>query len=1457
MELMTAEQAGSGRPTVKGAPNLKLGNWEQDADALALTFQASAENLRKYTAKKVPDALRVKLFAVYKQATIGDCHEPKPFDARQREKWAEWCKFVGTPKLVAQRRYITLLRTFDPSLIEVVVAEQPPPAFPTTLYGEPICARCNTKVGCCQPLLLGDGTPLIVKLMEDPSLLTPEKLRQFVGEADATKRCKWGRHCAIGKDAIRPFLRWFNAAGMGGFQQYNPAEDKSFENMLRALLYQQFQKLHAMDLIKEQLTYKELSAQVDTCDGLKKFFKDFTGHEFVYEVWCDRDVPHCNERRGFSNGENHKHPVVIERPTVDFSVYEGVAALRREVMRLGLSPSTGTEVDPSGDGRKMALALRIADHHRKRMLVHEAVRSQKARTVWHPQQKEDVKTWSVTQMNEQMVSAIATRDFETVHILVRRGAPIEIEAPGGLTAVIVATIEGHKHVLAQLAEIGADIDNFNSYGLSALSWALKRGDLVMVHHLLDIGAAIAKMPAQGGDPPLAVAARHGQIETIDVLLEHAEKLGPLEQQRLVNQQNNLNGGTALMIAARQRDMRTVRYLMRAGALAEVHDDQQLTASDHAFNRELGGFIANNKNVGAAGMESFSEKQQERRMRLAYGRLQAAIASGEEMPATGAAAAARPRESDDDIAGDAPESTLPRSIEYIKTGDVSPNLETADGTTALIAAAYAGKNDAVKILLREGCDPSYANRNARTALMAAAAGGCVETCLELLQAGADLYSCDLEGKNAIAHSSSDRVTAVLMAMRTGGIEAAEDTAHPKGEKSEGFDEKRDKLFAELGCTPQTSSDGPEDYDSWRWRLPAPRQPPRKPSSRALPAARTVPPLPLKSRETADAPPMSAPADQLAAQAPDSRDLSARPEAEAPAALSSPTGKDAEAEPPASLLLDAGGERDPKLPPPAPAPKKKPPPVVGPPSIKELQRAAQDRRAKEIQRAKQLALSGGETGETPGATRPAAETAAEPEGDAPGVAAARAATPAAMTSRSLGERDMEWDESRAVTRRAKQNERGSTISMRMAPVDPERTKLHGTEPSTVLLAHADEVLSGMDDWRQRLDRFTLLIDSQPVGAGRAAAGSEIYSHPAELSYANFMMGKRRYGEAEATLRQLLAVQQRKLGEGHVATAYTWRALGALEEARGRHHLALEYRERSMEVLFSLLGPTETETTHAIELVAKTLLDASRWDEARHLYSQLSKKFERSNIAARRVFADTMRGHLDQVSEAHERQLMDRADAASRGAQAATRTPQGARSGRDRAELAPLEALMNEPHQAAFHARASFRAFCERSDTGVTALDFCIAVEDFHRISPGEPVLAFGFIEIFKKFVRPKGCLPELSQATRRGIVVEMERNGGRPSPQAYDSAQQEVLRGVADVYVRFLDTREGARWVTDHYAWSHHARGISRLQARHRGRTTRKLGGDVPAIAKAYWRRIDELNADVEDLMGGQKAKRSYR
>ena len=76
-----------------------------------------------------------------------------------------------------------------------------------------------------------------------------------------------------------------------------------------------------------------------------------------------------------------------------------------------------------------------------------------------------------------------------------------------------------------------------------------------------------------------------------------------------------------------------------------------------------------------------------------------------------------------------------------------------------------------------------------------------------------------------------------------------------------------------------------------------------------------------------------------------------------------------------------------------------------------------------------------------------------------------------------------------------------------------------------------------------------------------------------------------------------------------------------------------------------------------------------------------------------------------------------------------------------------------------------------------DFCLAVEDYRRVAPGEAVLAFGFIELFKRYVRPKNALPQLSQTTRRTIVEEMEKNGGRPSPHAYDQAQRDVLRAGA--------------------------------------------------------------------------------
>ena len=79
------------------------------------------------------------------------------------------------------RRYITLLRQLDPQLIVVEVHEAPPSGFPETSMGGAICARCNCKAGCLQPLLGSDrkSTPLETTLENDRTLLSYEGLREW------------------------------------------------------------------------------------------------------------------------------------------------------------------------------------------------------------------------------------------------------------------------------------------------------------------------------------------------------------------------------------------------------------------------------------------------------------------------------------------------------------------------------------------------------------------------------------------------------------------------------------------------------------------------------------------------------------------------------------------------------------------------------------------------------------------------------------------------------------------------------------------------------------------------------------------------------------------------------------------------------------------------------------------------------------------------------------------------------------------------------------------------------------------------------------------------------------------------------------------------------------------------------------------------------------------------------
>ena len=74
----------------------------------------------------------------------------------------------------------------------------------------------------------------------------------------------------------------------------------------------------------------------------------------------------------------------------------------------------------------------------------------------------------------------------------------------------------------------------------------------------------------------------------------------------------------------------------------------------------------------------------------------------------------------------------------------PNFETEQGTTLLMAVAYAGRPTPCACSSAwQGREPP--DRNGRTLLMAAAAGGNVRCVIELLRAEANLGAMDNESK----------------------------------------------------------------------------------------------------------------------------------------------------------------------------------------------------------------------------------------------------------------------------------------------------------------------------------------------------------------------------------------------------------------------------------------------------------------------------------------------------------------------------------------------------------------------------------------------------------------------------------------------------------------------------------------------------------------------------------------
>jgi ankyrin repeat protein len=79
--------------------------------------------------------------------------------------------------------------------------------------------------------------------------------------------------------------------------------------------------------------------------------------------------------------------------------------------------------------------------------------------------------------------AAASGDTDTVRRLALDGVEVNGQSPNGTTALIAAVKNGHVATAFELIELGADISLADSEGISAIEWAKKKGQALIVQGL--------------------------------------------------------------------------------------------------------------------------------------------------------------------------------------------------------------------------------------------------------------------------------------------------------------------------------------------------------------------------------------------------------------------------------------------------------------------------------------------------------------------------------------------------------------------------------------------------------------------------------------------------------------------------------------------------------------------------------------------------------------------------------------------------------------------------------------------------------------------------------------------------------------------------------------------------------------------------------------------------------------
>lgn len=173
-------------------------------------------------------------------------------------------------------------------------------------------------------------------------------------------------------------------------------------------------------------------------------------------------------------------------------------------------------------------------------------------------------------MSKELTDAVEKGDLKKVKKHLFAGDdPNFMDPETGESPIDFAIKKRDRELFGLLRSYGAQIHMERTAARDALIWACEEGWLELVKHLLaaGIGLNFHQWGNSGGPTPLIIAAKQGNLELVDLLVQHDAR---------VNQIDWVGHATALVAAIASGNIDLVRFLIKQGADVDANADTDMS-----------------------------------------------------------------------------------------------------------------------------------------------------------------------------------------------------------------------------------------------------------------------------------------------------------------------------------------------------------------------------------------------------------------------------------------------------------------------------------------------------------------------------------------------------------------------------------------------------------------------------------------------------------------------------------------------------------------------------------------------------------------------------------------------------------------------------------------------------------------------------------------------------------------